>query len=105
MTRRPAMPRPIVLAAVALACLATPALADDIFGTVQTRDGRPLSFTQIEACREGNGDACESSVTDGRGRYTIVGLSPGRYTVSVPGRRGGRSVNLRDSARADIRVD
>jgi hypothetical protein len=89
----------------ALASLAGPAAAEDIFGSVLAANGTPVAFSEIRACRESDPDACESTVTDGRGRYTIMGLSEGRYTVSVTGRSGARQVELRGNLRLDITAE
>jgi hypothetical protein len=90
---------------VLLAGLAAPVAADDIYGSVRSSNGTPLAFATIEACRNGDRDDCLSSITDGRGRYTITGLDEGRYTVSVPGRRGSEQVDLSGSVRIDLTAD
>ena len=99
-------PRTLALCLALTAAMAAPATAQDIFGSVQSSDGRPLAYAEIEACKAGDPDACESTITDGRGRYTIVGLSLGAYLVSVKGDGDARRrVTLRDSIRVDLRLD
>lgn len=95
--------RPIALAAF-LAWLAAPLAADDIIGTVRDTRGEALAFTGIEACRDGDRDACERTVSDRRGRYSFSDLAAGRYTLSVPGRTGAQQITLNGTERVELRV-
>jgi hypothetical protein len=105
MTRQMPWCRRMTVLSALLTGLAAPVAADDIYGSVRSSNGTPLAFATIEACRNGDRDDCLSSITDGRGRYTITGLDEGRYTVSVPGRRGSEQVDLSGSLRVDLRTD
>lgn len=97
--------RATALAVTALvASVAGPAAAEDIFGSVQAANGTPVAFTEIRACSKTDPGACESTVTDGRGRYTIMGLPAGRYTVSVTG-QSGREVEVRGDLRVDLTTE
>ena len=77
-----------VLLSVALLCgLASPALAQGISGQVNDATGGVLPGVTVEAASPVLIEQVRVVLTDGDGRYSIVDLRPGTYTVnfSLPG--------------------
>lgn len=71
-------------AALVLA-LALSAFGADIVGTVGDPSGTPISGVAVSAGTQ-DGMQVGSATSDSFGRYTIRGIQPGTYTLSVRGR-------------------
>jgi len=78
-------------------------------GAVVTESGKPVPDAVVQARADGTGTA-RSTVTDGRGRYRLEGLSPGSWTVVArvgnSGPSDSRSVvlHLQQTTRLDFAV-
>ena len=74
-----------ILSAVALGCLALPAVAraqSAIVGTVKDTSGAILPGVTVEAASPVLIEKTRSVVTNGQGQYTITDLRPGQYRVT-----------------------
>src|SRR5918997_1887866 len=76
---------------LALSCVVWPAVAaaqtSTIAGTVRDASGGVLPGVTVEVSSPALIEKVRSAVTDGEGRYSIVSLRPGTYSVtfSLPG--------------------
>src|SRR5437870_9283560 len=107
--------RSIVRIMAAAACLAmVPAAAYAqvaLAGTVKDASGAVLPGVTVEAASPVLIEKTRSAVSDGEGRYNIVDLRPGTYTVtfSLPGfsivkREGLELTSFTATVNADLRV-
>ena len=82
----------------------------ELFGTVTDPSGLPVPNAKVYAQDQGTAARCEA-LSDARGEYRIVGLSPGSYVIGVeqPGfrayRRSGVVLRLADRSAIDIRLE
>src|SRR5947209_5873697 len=69
---------------VGLACVAVPTLAraQSIIGTVSDATGAVLPGVTVEVSSPALIERVRTTTTDESGRYRIVSLSPGTYTVT-----------------------
>jgi len=79
--------RRLLLLSISAALLAAPAGAQDavsgsIVGVVRDSDGAVLPGVTVEAASPALIEKVRTSVTDGEGRYRIIDLRPGAYTVT-----------------------
>jgi hypothetical protein len=65
-----------------LLAVASPALCEDLVGTVAEKDGQAVQGVRIIA-RSGDGQTREFAITDASGQYRIAGLNPGEYFVTL----------------------
>jgi hypothetical protein len=107
------MPRLLLKGFLALACTVLPAAAlaqtSTIAGTVRDASGGVLPGVTVEVASPALIEKVRSAITDGEGRYSIVSLRPGIYSVTftLPGfgtvRRDG--VELTSDFTANINAD
>jgi hypothetical protein len=99
----------MLLTCVLAATPATAQQASGIAGVVKDTSGAVLPGVTVEASSPALIEKTRSVVTDGEGRYNIVGLSPGAYVVTftLPGfstqRRGG--IELTSGFTATVSAD
>ncbi len=78
------MSRSILALIVGLLALAgaTPALSEDLVGTVADGDGQAVQGVKI-LVHSRDGQATEVASTDASGQYRIAGLDPGQYLITL----------------------
>src|SRR5207248_5638664 len=85
--KRFAVPFLVVVAAFVTAPIASAQQASGIAGTVRDSSGLALPGVTVEAASPALIERTRTVTTDGEGRYSIVDLRPGTYTMtfSLPG--------------------
>ncbi len=68
--------------------LVSPALGEDLVGTVADRDGRAVAGAKV-VVHGADGAASGAATTDARGQYVISGLAPGQYFITLDAADGG----------------
>ena len=62
--------------------IATPAICEDLVGTVAGSNGQAVQGVKIIATSR-NGQITEAATTDASGQYQIAGLTPGQYLITL----------------------
>lgn len=99
----------VVIGIAGTTVLATPALAQigtaSLSGIIESRD-QPLAGTQVTATNTANGHSAKTT-TKKDGSYTLSGLAPGVYRVSVAGKnlQGQKPINLKVGQKVNFSVD
>ncbi len=72
----------LIAGGVMALAVATPAICQDLVGTVADSDGQAVQGVKIIANRR-DGQITEAATTDASGQYRIPGLAPGEYLITL----------------------